>query len=160
MLAIENLFRVRIQQCPYCNRFLVDNVLYHSETNRRLKKRNNSVVELADGTLCKILSIVAFNLVGGDAKMNCVLVKELCRSGRQLCRDSDLKNFFWVYSRGDGVELHLCCAYAVFQKKMCDGRFEGENVSLFCQIILRGTELHDCRCPAMENFQFAWVIYG
>ncbi len=91
LLAIQDLFGGREQQCLYHNRFLVNSVLYHSEANTRLQKRNNSVVELTDGTLCKILSIVAFHPVGCNALRSCVLVKELCKSGRQPCRDSDLK---------------------------------------------------------------------
>lgn len=61
MLAIEDLFGVRVQQGQYCDRFIIDSVLFHTETNTRLQKRNNSVAELADGTLCKILSVLAFN---------------------------------------------------------------------------------------------------
>lgn len=91
MLAIEDLFDVRVKQCLYYERFIINGVLYHTETNTRLQKRNNSVVELADGTLCKIRSIVAFNPEGCNAQMSCVLVKELCRTARHLCRDSDLK---------------------------------------------------------------------
>lgn len=91
MLAIEELFGVRVEQCLYYDRFLVDSVLYHSETYTRLQKRNNSVVELADGTLCKILRVVAFHTAGCNAQQSCVLVKELCRSGSQMHRDADLK---------------------------------------------------------------------
>lgn len=93
MLAIEELFGMRVHQGLYYDRFLIDGVLYHTETSTRLQKRNNSVVELADGTLCKILSIVAFNPTGCNVQMSCVLVKELCKSGRQICRDSNLKIF-------------------------------------------------------------------
>ncbi|XDV23432.1 hypothetical protein PO909_028010 [Leuciscus waleckii] len=91
MLAIQDLFDVRVQQCLYYERFIIDGVLYHTETNKRLQKRNNSVVELTDGTLCKILSIVAFNSEGCNEQISCVLVKELCRTARPLCRDSDLR---------------------------------------------------------------------
>ncbi len=91
MLAIKERFGVRVQQGLYYDRFIIDSVLYHTEANTRLQKRNNSVAELADGTFCKILSIVAFNPEDCNAQMSCVLVKELCGSGSQLCRDSDLK---------------------------------------------------------------------
>lgn len=89
MLAIEELFGVRVEQYLYYDRFLVGHVLYHSETYTRLQKRN-SVVELADGTICKILRIVAFYTAGCNTQ-SCVLVKELCRSRSQIYRDADLK---------------------------------------------------------------------
>ncbi len=38
MLAIEDLFGGRVQQCLYHSRFLVNSVLYHSEANTRLQK--------------------------------------------------------------------------------------------------------------------------
>lgn len=81
MLAIEDLFRVRVQQVLYYDRLFIDSVLYHTDTNTRLQKRNNSVVELADGTLCKIRSIVAFNPEGCNAQMSCVLVKKTALLG-------------------------------------------------------------------------------
>lgn len=85
MLEIEELLGVRVRQASYYNRFIVNGILYHSDTNNRLQKRNNSIVQLQDGSLVRILSLVV------SSAIHCVLVKEILKSGRQLCRDTTLK---------------------------------------------------------------------
>ena len=57
-----------------------------TDTNSRLQKRINSVVELQNGTLVTIVSLVV------SGATHCVLVKELVKSGRKLCRDTTLNN--------------------------------------------------------------------
>ena len=84
MLAIDDLLGVRVKQASYYNRFIVNGILYHSDTNSRLQKRINSVVELQNGTLVTIVGLVV------SGATHCVLVKELVKSGRKLCRDTTL----------------------------------------------------------------------
>lgn len=59
MLAIEELLCLRVSKCSYYNWFIVKGILCHSEVNQ-LQKRNNSIVELRNGMLYKIRSLVAF----------------------------------------------------------------------------------------------------
>lgn len=93
-LAIEDLLNVTAYSGLFYNRFISNGVLYHSYHNKTIIKRDNSVVQLNDGTLCKIMSLAAFKADGRAAdtttNMSCVLVKELAKSGRQLCRDIQL----------------------------------------------------------------------
>nr|XP_055061257.1 uncharacterized protein LOC129444550 [Misgurnus anguillicaudatus] len=84
MLGIEDLLGVRVKQAYYYNRFIVKGILYHSDTNHCLQKRINSVVELQNGTLVRIVNLVVSGVT------HCVLVKELVKSGRKLCRNTTL----------------------------------------------------------------------
>ena len=84
MLGIDDLLGVGVKQASYYNRFIVNGILYHCDTNSRLQKRINSVVELQNGTLVRIVSLVV------SGATHCVLVKELVKSGRKLCRDTTL----------------------------------------------------------------------
>ncbi len=78
--------------------FLVDGVLYHSQKYDRLKKRFNSAVYLKDGTLCFIKDLVIFKQKCSHqnpgycacTKHVCVLVEVLAKSGRPLCKDSQI----------------------------------------------------------------------
>lgn len=113
MLAIEQLLGVRVSKCWHYNRFIVNGILYHSDSNR-LQKRNNSIVELRDGMLCKIKSLVAFRprCTHGNVttcacmRMCCVLVKELVKTRRQMCRDIQLNissSFVHEISESDNI---------------------------------------------------------
>ena len=100
MLAIDELLGVRVRQACYYNRFIVNGILYHSDTNNRLQKRNNSVVELQNGSLVRILSLVV------SGAIHCVLVKELLKSGRKLCRDTTLNiasSFIFEVSKSNNM---------------------------------------------------------
>ncbi|XP_063064685.1 uncharacterized protein LOC134456944 [Engraulis encrasicolus] len=115
MLAIEELVGVRVQHGLYYDRFIVDGVLYHSDTYKGLKKRNNSVVQLSDGTICKILSIVAFNI--GSTQQSCVLVRELFRSGSVMYRDAELKiSSRFVNEVTESHSIHAVCPQS-FKRK-------------------------------------------
>ncbi|XP_076851814.1 uncharacterized protein LOC143508558 [Brachyhypopomus gauderio] len=87
-IAIKNLLGVTVRHCECYHRFIIKGILYHSSSNRGLKKRINSTVELQDGRLCRILSMVVFKRQ--HLSMHCVLVKELMKTSRQLCRDGQL----------------------------------------------------------------------
>lgn len=87
-LAIKDLLSVTVEHCVCYHRFIVKGVLYHSSSNRSLKKRINSTVELQDGRLCRILCMSVFR--AGDLSLHCILVKELVKTDGQLCKDSQL----------------------------------------------------------------------
>lgn len=79
----------------FYDRFICSSVFFHSYNNTTLKKRNNSVVQLSDGTLCEIMTLVALTSDDGTSSASttngfCVLVKELSKSGRKVCRDIKL----------------------------------------------------------------------
>lgn len=82
----------------YYRRFLVDGALYHSQTYDRIKKRFNSAVYLKDGQLCLINNLVVFKQKCAHqnpgycacAKYCCILVEELAKSNRLLCKDSQI----------------------------------------------------------------------
>lgn len=95
VLAIVELFGFRVKSGQCFERFIIDGVLFHSCNNTRLQKRNNSIVQLIDGTFCKIICLVAFKNISCSNQMSCVLVKKLCPSGRRICRDPDLKLSSW-----------------------------------------------------------------
>lgn len=86
--AVKNLLGVTVSQCVFYHRFIVKGILYHSSSYTNLKKRINSTVELMDGRLCRILSMLVFRL--HHVSMHCVLVRELKNTGKLLCRDSEL----------------------------------------------------------------------
>ncbi len=87
-LAIKDLLGVTVGHCVCYHCFVIKGILYHSSRNRSLKKRINSTVEVQDGRLCRILSMAVFRTE--HLSMQCVLVKELMKTGRQLCRDGQL----------------------------------------------------------------------
>ncbi len=58
MLEIDKLLGVRVRQASYYTCFIVNGILYHSDTKSHLQKRKNSVVELQDGSLVRIQSLV------------------------------------------------------------------------------------------------------
>lgn len=100
MLEIEKLLGVRVKQASYYTRFIVNGILYHSDTKSRLQKRKNSVVELQDGSLVKILSLV---VSGG---LHCILVQELQKRGRRLYKDTILNiasTFIYEVSESNSV---------------------------------------------------------
>lgn len=90
MLAICDLLDVRLTWAYYYSRFIVDGILYHSDASNRLEMRNNSTVQLQDGKVCSILNLVTSEH-SNNPKTCCVLVRELVKTGRQMCRDTRLK---------------------------------------------------------------------
>ncbi len=82
--------------CSSYSRFLIGETLYHAEGYSRLKKINNYIAGLKDGTLCKVLSLVSFETDRNSAsesdggKKCCVVVQNLVKSRRPLCRDIQL----------------------------------------------------------------------
>lgn len=115
-LAIENLLGYRVESGRYFERFIVDGVLYHSHQNARLQKRHNCIVELFDGTFCKIIGLVAFEHL--SSTICCVLVKKLHPSGKCLCRDPDLKITSWFIHEVTEVNT-VHAVYAHDLKKKC-----------------------------------------
>ncbi len=90
-MAIEDFTGDTVNSGLFYDRFTCSGVLYHSCKNTTLKKRNNSVVQLSDGTFCEIMSLVDFTCEDGASTAStnnrfCVLVKELAKSGGKLCR--------------------------------------------------------------------------
>jgi len=94
-MAIEDFTGDTVNSGLFYDRFTCSGVLYHSCRSTTLKKRNNSVVQLSDGTFCEIMTLVDFTCEdrASTASTNnrfCVLVKELATSGGKLCRDAQL----------------------------------------------------------------------
>ncbi|KAK9976617.1 hypothetical protein ABG768_021822 [Culter alburnus] len=95
IFAVEELNGGIVCNCSSYSRFLIGETLYHAEGYSRLKKRNNSIAELKDGTLYKVLSFVSYeterNIASDtDEKNCCVVVQKLVKSRRPLCRDIQL----------------------------------------------------------------------
>ncbi|XP_052412533.1 uncharacterized protein LOC127957875 [Carassius gibelio] len=93
--AIEHFTGDTVHLGLFYDRFICNSVVYHSYNNTTLKKRNNSVVQLNDGTFCEILTLVAYTSEDGassvfDTNSFCLLVKELAKSGRKVYRDAQL----------------------------------------------------------------------
>ena len=102
--AIENLCgsggnRFTVGDCFWSyRRFLIDGVLYHSETYERLKKRSNNAACLNDGTLCLLGDLVVFKISCEHQspatcvceKHSCILVEMLKTHRRPLCKDSQV----------------------------------------------------------------------
>ena len=91
-MAIESFIGVTVHSGLFYDQFIYSRVVYHSYNNTTLKKRNNSVVQLNDGTFCDVMTFVAFTSDGGasSTSTNCILVKELAKSGGKVCRDAQL----------------------------------------------------------------------
>lgn len=94
-MAIQQFTGDTVHLGFFYNRFVCSSVVYHSYNNTTLKKRNNSVVQLSDGTFCEIMTLVAYTSVDEPSSASttnrfCVLVKELARSRRQVHRDVQL----------------------------------------------------------------------
>lgn len=103
VFAIEELNGGIVCNCTSYTRFIIGETLYHAEDNTRLKKINNSITELKDGTLCKVLSLVSYETVTSASDIDvgkkcCVVVQNLEKSRRALCRDIQLNiSFKFVY---------------------------------------------------------------
>jgi len=94
-MAIEDFTGDTVNSGLFYDRFTCSGVLYHSCRSTTLKKRNNSVVQLSDGTFCEIMTLVDFTcedraFTASTNNRFCVLVKELAKSGGKLCRDAQL----------------------------------------------------------------------
>lgn len=63
-MAIESFTGVTVHSGLFHERFICSSVVYHSRNNTTLKKRNNSVVQLTDGTFCivKLLDSGGFHI--------------------------------------------------------------------------------------------------
>lgn len=97
-LAIDELCGNISNSFWYYKRFLVDGVLYHSQTYDRLKKRTNCAVSFKDDQLGLINNMVVFKqncahenpAYCACTKHCCVLVEELSKSSRPFCKDSQI----------------------------------------------------------------------
>lgn len=94
-MAIEDFTGDTVNSGLFYDRFICSSVVYHSCNNTALKKRNNSVVQLSDGTFCEIMTLMAFTCEDGASSTSttnrfCVLVKELAKSGGKFYRDVQL----------------------------------------------------------------------
>ena len=87
-LAIRNLLGVTVESCLLYHRFIINGTLFHSSDSKLLQKKNNSIVELDDGTLCKIVAMAVIE--SENQQMSCVLVKGLEKAPNPLHRDSSL----------------------------------------------------------------------
>ena len=114
-MAIESLIGVTVHSGLLCDCFICSSVVYHSYNNTTLKKRNNSVVQLNDGTSCKVMTLVAFTSDVGASSTStnfCILVKELARSGRKVCTDAQL-NISSTFINEVSHTQCICCASPV-----------------------------------------------
>lgn len=115
VLAIEEINGGIVYNCSSYSRFLIGETLYHAEGSRRLQKRNNSIAELKDGTVCKVLGLVSYESDNNRAsdtdsgKHCCVIMQKLEKSRRPLCRDIQLNiSSKFVYEVSETY-----CVYAV-----------------------------------------------
>ena len=80
VLTIEHFSAGTVTKCLRYEHYLVNDILYHSENNSRLKKRKNWFADLNDGTLRQVLQLATFESVnwnGSNGKQCCVVIREV-----------------------------------------------------------------------------------
>lgn len=96
-MATESFIGVTVHSGLFYDCFICSSVIYHSYKNTTLKKRNNSVVQLDDGTFCEVMTLVAFTSDDGASSTStnfCILVKELAKSRGKVCSYAQLNILF------------------------------------------------------------------
>nr|XP_023701086.1 uncharacterized protein LOC111861049 isoform X1 [Paramormyrops kingsleyae]XP_023701087.1 uncharacterized protein LOC111861049 isoform X1 [Paramormyrops kingsleyae]XP_023701088.1 uncharacterized protein LOC111861049 isoform X1 [Paramormyrops kingsleyae]XP_023701089.1 uncharacterized protein LOC111861049 isoform X1 [Paramormyrops kingsleyae] len=111
-IAVEQLLGFKVNSYCYYNRFIVNGIVCHAESSK-LRKRNNSALELKDGMLCSIKSLVLtkpqcmHDYAMCDCNRRCcVLVQELVKKRGHLYRDSQLNissKFVHEVTRSDNI---------------------------------------------------------
>ncbi|XP_076844425.1 uncharacterized protein LOC143489348 [Brachyhypopomus gauderio] len=112
-IAVEHLVGLKISPRWHYSRFVVNDVLFHS-AGKKMVKRNNSVVRLDNGMICAIKGLITFKVEcihGSSADCDCrqeccVVVKELKKLPRTLCRNSELQissTFVYEVEESDNV---------------------------------------------------------
>lgn len=115
-MGSENFMGVTVYSGLFYERFIFNSVIYHSYNNTTLKKRNNSVVQLSNGTFCEIVTLLAFTSEDEASSAStknsfCVLAKELAMSGVKVCRDIQLNisSTFNYYMKCLKQIMYLLC---------------------------------------------------
>lgn len=131
--CIEQLFQSPINNfAQKYDRFIYQNVLYHSTDYERLRKRRNGTVQLKDGTFVEITGIFIVQIVATN-EMQYVILGNMLRPTDDIpiCNDNELhissNEFFHILTKSDDLiaifpnMIHSKCVHMDYdcQKIIC-----------------------------------------
>lgn len=116
-LSIQAVLTENIQDYAVSyERFIFNNVLYHSSNNENLRKRNNSIVETIYGTFMKITGIVCVTTLNKMEKKYVIVGNSFEILNDILCTYKNISSSSYSYSVRQTNNVTICLPQNICSK--------------------------------------------